>query len=88
MGFYNVQDGDVPYFTALAHQYSMSDNYHQAINGGTGANHIAIGYGETIFFAKPNGRPGTHPRIRLKTPIRSPELTTFTPKTATAVALT
>ncbi|HMC43087.1 MAG TPA: alkaline phosphatase family protein, partial [Acidimicrobiales bacterium] len=43
MGFYNMQTGDAPIFKSLADQYAMSDNYHQSIAGGTGANHIAIG---------------------------------------------
>jgi hypothetical protein len=30
MGFYNVQIGDMPYFTELAKNYAISDNYHQA----------------------------------------------------------
>jgi phospholipase C len=34
MGFYNVQQGDAPYLKALADTYTMSDNYHQAVNGG------------------------------------------------------
>ncbi|MGH7061407.1 MAG: alkaline phosphatase family protein, partial [Stellaceae bacterium] len=38
LGFYNVQQGDMPYFKMLADTYSMSDNFHQAVNGGTGAN--------------------------------------------------
>ena len=50
MGFYNVQEGDVPYFKQLADTYSMSDNYHQAVNGGTGANHIMLGTGDAIWF--------------------------------------
>jgi phospholipase C len=50
MGFYNVQQGDVPYFKSLADTYSMSDNYHQAVNGGTGANHIMLGTGDAIWF--------------------------------------
>ena len=50
MGFYNVQQGDVPYFKQLADTYSMSDNYHQAVNGGTGANHIMLGTGDAIWF--------------------------------------
>ena len=55
MGFYNVQQGDAPYLTSLANNYSMSDNYHQAILGGTGANHIAIGTGDAIWFSDGNG---------------------------------
>src|SRR5262249_6228864 len=37
LGFYNVQKGDAPYFTSLADTYAMSDNFHQSVNGGTGA---------------------------------------------------
>jgi phospholipase C len=28
MGFYNMQQGDAPYFKYLADNYSMSDNFH------------------------------------------------------------
>jgi phospholipase C len=28
MGFYNMQNGDVPYFKQLADTYAMSDNFH------------------------------------------------------------
>src|SRR5208282_3333381 len=55
MGFYNVQQGDVPYFKTLADTYSMSDNYHQAVSGGTGANHIMLGTGDAIWFSDGNG---------------------------------
>ena len=44
MAFYNMQKGDVPVLKSLADQYSMSDNYHQAVMGGTGANHMMLGY--------------------------------------------
>jgi phospholipase C len=57
MGFYNVQQGDVPYFKMLADTYSMSDNYHQAVNGGTGANHIMLGTGDAIWFSDGLGNP-------------------------------
>ena len=46
MGFYNVQQGDAPYFKSLADTYAMSDNFHQSIEGGTGANHVALGTGD------------------------------------------
>jgi phospholipase C len=54
MGFYNVQQGDVPYFKSLADTYSMSDNFHQSVDGGTGANHIMFGHGDAIWFYDPN----------------------------------
>ena len=39
----------------------MSDNYHQAVNGGTGANHIMLGTGDAIWFSDGNGHPQTPP---------------------------
>ena len=55
MAFYNVQEGDVPYFKYLADNYAMSDNFHQSVNGGTGANHIMLGHGDMIFFSDGKG---------------------------------
>ena len=54
LGFYNVQQGDVPYFKSLADNYAMSDNFHQSVDGGTGANHIMFGHGDAIWFYDPN----------------------------------
>ena len=54
LGFYNVQQGDVPYFKKLADNFAMSDNFHQSVNGGTGANHIMFGHGDAIYFHDPN----------------------------------
>src|ERR1700728_1213004 len=51
LGFYNVQQGDAPYFKRLADSYAMSDNFHQSVNGGTGANHIMLGHGDAIWFS-------------------------------------
>ncbi len=68
MGFYNVAAGDVSYFDELAHEYALSDNYHQAVMGGTGANHIAIGYGTAIYYAGANGRPATPPSNQIENP--------------------
>jgi acid phosphatase len=60
MGFYNMnpyQDasgnthsGDAAIFKSLADQYAISDNYHQAVVGGTGANFQAIVAGDAAFF--------------------------------------
>jgi len=64
MGFYNMnsyQDasgksnaGDAQIFKALADQYAISDNYHQAVMGGTGANFQAIVSGDAAFFTNTN----------------------------------
>ncbi len=61
MGFYNVQNGDAPYFKYLADTYAMSDNFHQSVNGGTGANHIMLGHGDAIYFSDGKGHAMTPP---------------------------
>jgi phospholipase C len=61
MSFYNVQKGDVPVLKSLADQYSMSDNYHQAVMGGTGANHVMMGTGDAIFWSDGKGNPTIPP---------------------------
>jgi phospholipase C len=61
MGFYNVQNGDAPYFKSLADAYAMSDNFHQSVAGGTGANHIMLGHGDAIWFSDGNGNALTPP---------------------------
>jgi phospholipase C len=61
LGFYNVQKGDVPYFTSLVGQFAMSDNFHQSVNGGTGANHIMFGHADAIWFSDGNGHPAVPP---------------------------
>jgi phospholipase C len=64
LGFYNVQQGDVPYFKQLADTYAMSDNFHQSFQGGTGANHIMLGHGDAIYFQDQNGNAAIPPNPR------------------------
>ncbi len=61
LGFYNVQQGDAPYFKSLADNYAMSDNFHQSVDGGTGANHIMFGHADMLWFSDSNGRPAAPP---------------------------
>ena len=61
MGFYNMLRGDAPYLKYLADHYAISDNYHQAVMGGTGANHVMLGSGDAIWFANPKGEPARPP---------------------------
>jgi phospholipase C len=61
LGFYNVQQGDVPYFRGLADRFAMSDNFHQSVQGGTGANHIMLGHGDMIWFSDAKGKPTAPP---------------------------
>jgi phospholipase C len=55
MGFYNMLQGDAQYLKYLADHYAMSDNYHQAVMGGTGANHIMLGFADDIWYSH-NGK--------------------------------
>jgi len=57
MAFFNMQQGDAPYFKQLADRYTISDNMHQAVIGGTGANHIMLGTGDVYFFSDGRGHP-------------------------------
>jgi len=61
MAFYNVLAGDVPVLKRLADQFSMSDNFHQAFLGGTGANHVMLGTGDALFWSDGNGNPTPPP---------------------------
>ena len=61
LGFYNVQKGDVPYFTGLVEKYALSDNFHQSVSGGTGANHIMFGHADAIWFSDSFGNPAVPP---------------------------
>jgi phospholipase C len=68
MGFYNMAAGDVPYFKQLADQYTISDNFHQSIMGGTGANHIALGTGLAIYYTDGQGNIATPPGAEVEDP--------------------
>jgi len=61
MAFYNMHNGDVPFLKSLADQYSMSDNFHQSVMGGTAHNHIMLGSGDSIFWSDGNGNPTMPP---------------------------
>ena len=56
MAFYNVQQGDAPYMKQLADQYTLSDNFHQSVMGGTGANHIMFGYRRCHLVQRRSGQ--------------------------------
>ncbi len=65
MGFYNVLQGDAPYLKYLADHFAMSDNFHQSVMGGTGANHVMLGAGDAIWFSDGKGHPRRPPHNQL-----------------------
>ncbi len=72
MGFYNMATGDAPTLNFLAQHYSISDNYHQAVMGGTGANHIALGTGDAAYYQDANGNATAPPAGEVEDPNPQP----------------
>jgi phospholipase C len=68
MAFDNMSQGDVPYFKSLADHYAISDNYHQAVMGGTGANFIFLGTADLGYFTDSNGNAATPPSNQIENP--------------------
>jgi phospholipase C len=50
MAFLNVQQGDAPVFKRLADKYTLNDNYHQPIMGGTAVQHQMIQTADDVFW--------------------------------------
>jgi len=70
--FLNMARGNAPYFAELARQYTLGDNFHQAVLGGTGANHIMLGFGTLIYYADAAGRPARPPAGQIENPDPAP----------------
>jgi phospholipase C len=73
MGFYNVAKGDAPYFMKLAREYTLLDNYHQPVMGGTFANQMMFGYADALWYSDVNGNPKTPPANQIENPNPAPE---------------
>ena len=68
MGFCNTAAGDEPVFDLLARRYAISDNYHQSVMGGTGANHIMLGTGDAAFYQDASGTAMPPPAGEIENP--------------------
>jgi phospholipase C len=72
MGYYNMCTGDAPNFNFIGHNYAISDNYHQPVMGGTGANHIMLGTGDAAYYDDAQGKPTTPPSNEIENPNPKP----------------
>jgi phospholipase C len=72
MGFFNIARGDAPWFKQLADTYTISDNFHQSIMGGTGANHVALGTGLAIYYTNSAGQIAVPPANQIENPNPQP----------------
>jgi len=68
MAFTNVQNGDMPFLTMLANNYTLSDNMHQSVMGGTGANHSLAGFGDAVAWTDGMGNPVAPPASQIANP--------------------
>ena len=68
MGFFNVQKGDAPVFKRLADEYTMSDNYHQPVMGGTAVQHIMIGTADALPWEHVGNFPAQPPAAQVANP--------------------
>ena len=68
MAFFNVQQGDAPFLKQMADEFSMSDNYHQPVMGGTGPDSFLIGFGQYPFFTDTSGNAATPPASDIYNP--------------------
>jgi phospholipase C len=68
MAFYNMQDEDAPLFKKLADEYTISDNYHQPAQGGTGIQHVFLGTGDDVWWSDGSGNPAVPPAPQIANP--------------------
>ncbi len=68
MAFFNMQGGDAPLFKSLADAYTMSDNYHQPVMGGTGPDSLPLGFADQVFFSDGHGNAVTPPATAIYNP--------------------
>ena len=72
MAFFNMQQGDAPVTKRLADQFTMSDNYHQPVMGGTGPDSVPLGFADQVFFGDGQGNAATPPQSSIYNPDPQP----------------
>jgi phospholipase C len=68
MGFYDAEQEEASLLKTLADRFSLSDNFHQSFQGGTGANHFMLGTGDAGFWSDGNGNAITPPASGIANP--------------------
>src|SRR5208337_1143630 len=52
----------------LADKYTISDNYHQPVMGGTGPDSVPLGFADQVFFGDGSGNAATPPATSIYNP--------------------
>jgi phospholipase C len=68
MGFYDAEQEEASTLKTLADRFTLSDNFHQSFQGGTGANHFMLGTGDAAFWSDGNGNAITPPASEIANP--------------------
>jgi phospholipase C len=68
MGFYNVAQDEVSLLKQLADRFTLLDNLHQSVLGGTAANHVMFGHADAIFYSDGMGNVATPPSSVIANP--------------------
>jgi phospholipase C len=72
MEYMSMSAGDAPVFKSLADTYTLSDNYHQPVMGGTGPNSQVLGFADQLFDSDGAGNPATPPATAVYDPDPQP----------------
>jgi len=59
MGFLDAEQEQASLLKGWADQFTLSDNFHQSVLGGTAANHVMLGTGDAVYWSDGNGNPLT-----------------------------
>jgi phospholipase C len=68
MGFYDAEQEEASTLKTLADRFSLSDNFHQSFQGGTGANHFMLGTGDAAFWSDGKGNAIAPPASEIANP--------------------
>jgi phospholipase C len=68
MGFYDAEQEEASTLKTLADRFSLSDNFHQSFQGGTGANHFMFGTGDAAFWSDGKGNAVVPPTNQVANP--------------------
>src|SRR5262249_61868106 len=80
--FYNMHSGDAPVLKQLADKYTLNDNYHQPVMGGTAVQHVMIMAADALPWDK-----FVDPSTGTVFPIPPGGIANPNPKSATNVAV-
>jgi phospholipase C len=68
MGFYDAEQEEASTLKTLADRFTLSDNFHQSFQGGTGANHFMLGTGDAAFWSDGKGNAIAPPASEIANP--------------------